>query len=571
MSSKNQLIRYKQIRTITEIFVYKDSYIDSIYANELIELLIASDEIIRLINQNTEIEEQQIHKILFSLFEDKKQLLKSYNLNYKEISLDYLSENGFQLEEEEIEVLTENDNSKLLEILSDSNRLFFKKYIQDEESLNEIFNSLNRYNTQLINQQLDRIRTAFPKGIRLEFNFLSLEKYTKKHIILIARYVYTGILKSFPPLFFNTDAEMKIKYIIDDFRETIFKLDLKQFFEQKIELLINAKLNGIARYCNYSWNRLVQIVYPSEVRPWQLGKVEQGYWENVENRKIAIKWLVEEYYNIKPEHIYVLVKQKILSRESFGETGLSYLYNTFYNSMLKAIQETYPNLEVWKIGIYNKGYWKSEYAMTESVKAFLWMLEQENISIDNLLSSLHGKQINRNLFSKYNLLTMFDYCYKKNIGQLIENAFPNKFKAWEIGNIPFEYWEDREHRKDAIKYFLKEKQLDENQIDTLLEKETFPVKLFKESKLSNFFKKFFNYNPSKIFFDLLKSKRMHKIENERILQKLKRVRSNYRDFTLIEKILYGFNLPLVREFERRKKERNDRLFKKRKRIFLEEK
>ena len=573
MSSKNQLIRYKQIRAVTESFVYKDSDIDSVYANELIELLIASDEVITLINQKAALDEVRLKKILILLFEDKKQLLRSYNLNYKEISLDYLTDNGFQLKESnnEEEEVARQGNKKLIEDLNSENAIYFKEHIEDEESLNDLFISLNRYDTSTINERLNRIRLAFPNGIDLEFNIINNSGLNKKNILLIARYVYAGIIKSFPPLFFHQEAEKKIKYIIEEFRIKIFKLDLNSFFNQKIELLIQANLNGIARYCNYSWNRLIQIVYPKHVKPWQLGKVEQGYWDNLENRKNAVNWLIEDYYNIKPENIYVLIKQKILSRDNFGETGLSYLYNTYYNSMLKAISEGYPHLEIWKIGIYQKGYWKSEQAMELSVKAFLWLLEQEEISEEKLIEAVHQKRLNREVFSKYNLLTMFDYCYKKNLGQLIESTFPNRYESWELGNIPSEYWSDKENREKAINYFIKEKKLDKKQIDTLLKEKNFPVKLFKESKLSHFFKKFFNYNPSKIFFDLLKGNRMQKVENERILQKLKREQNLYREFTLIEKILYGFNLPLVREFERRKKERTDRLLKKRKRIFYEEK
>ncbi len=69
-----------------------------------------------------------------------------------------------------------------------------------------------------------------------------------------------------------------------------------------------------------------------------------------------------------------------ISKTDFSKYGLSYLFNTFYNSVSKALQETYPWIMPWQTGNIPPNYWSDE----NSTMAIKWLVAKLGWQINDL-------------------------------------------------------------------------------------------------------------------------------------------------------------------------------------------
>ncbi|MCB0279540.1 MAG: hypothetical protein KDD94_08570 [Calditrichaeota bacterium] len=577
MKNRHILNNYNQIKSFIENRVNQYSQSSDFFQAELIETVMSHPQIVKLIQKENILLEKKELEVLNAINESKN-WLKSLNHNFKELSLDSLNESyGYELAESpEVETETIEAEISLNDLtdfsLSSANKAYLETLTHhlSENQRETILLELKSSGTK-IDQRVDFIRSIFPKPPDSVPDCEANQEFSDSEIIDIYKHILIGSISKFPPLFLQDKAEHKIAVLLRYLRDSILKIDTDEFYRNfGIDELYTYKLANCARHMNYSWNRLIQILEPERYLPWQMGKVSEGYWELEENRVQAIHWLIEDFFNVKPGQIWQLIRNKTLTRDSFGKLGLSYLYNTYYNSLLKCIGEAYPELNYWEIGIYPNGFWDSDDAKQRGSAAFLWMLGQEGISQDQLIRAIELKWINRQLFSKYNLSTMFDYCFNKNLFDLVDFAFPRQFKPWEIGNVKQSYWENDENHMKAIHYFMNEIQQSEFDIERMLKYNTFKKSQFKQSKLANFFKNYYNNNPDKIFFRLLKPLRLVREGNQRIYNKLKRINRPRTESRLFKFLKHGFNLHLVESFERDKQKRIARKLRSRKYILEKE-
>ena len=576
MKNRQILHNYNQIKLFVSSRVTNNDSISEFYQNELIETIMSHPLVIKLIKNDKADAEKHELKILTAISESQN-WLKSLNYNFKELSLDSFQENyGYELAEPEVIEAEEQIEITLSDLssfkLTEHNKNYLEQLCHElnPTQRNYILTNLGRNNEE-INQRIELIKKLFPTVPKTIPDFADSLELNDDSIIELYKHILIGSINKFPPLFLQSKAEHKIALLLSYLREQVLEIDSNHFFSNySIDDLYSYKLANCARYVNYSWNRIIQIVEPEKYLPWQIGKVSEGYWESFDNRTLAIKWLIEEYFNIKPKQIWQIVANKTLSRESFGKLGLSYLYNTYYNSLLKCIKEAYPDLEYWEIGIYPNGYWDDENAKSNGSRAFLWLLNQERIQDQNIVKAIELKWINRKLFSKYNLSTMFDYCFNKNLFELVDFTFPKQFKPWEIGNVKQSFWANSENHTQAVMYFLREIQQTEIDIERLLKEKSFKKSNFKKSKLANFFKNYYNNNPDKIFFRILKPLRIVREGNYRIYNKLKRLNKTNKEGRFFRFLKHGFNLHLVETFEKNKQKRIARKLRSRKYILEKE-
>ena len=149
-----------------------------------------------------------------------------------------------------------------------------------------------------------------------------------------------------------------------------------------------------------------------------------------------------------------------LKRKDFSANGLSYLFNTYYNSASKAIAETYPHLRPWQIGKIPADVWTDETA----AEAIRWMLQEKSWQEDDIPQHIQCGNLNRKTFSKFGLATLFEKRFGKNLFRAIDAAWPGRFEIWEIGNVPRSYWEDQTNVYRASSWIAGREGFDDREI-----------------------------------------------------------------------------------------------------------
>lgn len=63
---------------------------------------------------------------------------------------------------------------------------------------------------------------------------------------------------------------------------------------------------------------------------------------------------------------------------------------------------------------------------------------------------------NRALVQKYQLLGLF-MCGHQSVHAVVDNAYPGKFKPWQMGVVPIGYWKKKTHRTAAVRWMIHER------------------------------------------------------------------------------------------------------------------
>jgi hypothetical protein len=550
MKNNALLIRYRELQDYLHKLCQRQFSVSPNFAAEMIEHALSSEQLMQLLSNNQALEDQE--ESLKQALSEAKQWLSSLNFNFNTISLDEINESyGFEISDDD---QLEETNEDLEDQSAEGD--YVAKLIQEQKA-----------NDPEVQERLKLVDRLFPNGVEQLPDGKAVSELSDTEIVLFFKHHYLNLITDYPVYFFKNNTEHKIQLIVSYFQSQILQLPLAEFAKNfTIQKLVEHRMVSIARAVNYSWNNVLQIAFPNQFLPWLHGKVDQGYWENEEHRNTAIRWLIEDYFNIKPQHIWQLYTAKKYNRKLFGNLGLSYLYNQYFNSLLKPLEQAYPKLDYWHFGIYPDGYWEQPNAKENAVEAFRWMLTEEQISKKTLLTAIENKQLTRELFKKYNLSTMFDYIFNKNLYDLVNATFPNQFKPWEIGNVKHSFWQSEANKTEAVNWFIKESDSTKSHIIEEIESGKFQKKRFVSSKLANFFRHIFKNDPLKLFQFLTRQRAQINYENVRIVYLLKRRSKVANKKSLLSFILHGFNYPIYSYYEGEMKKRMERKLVRRKRI-----
>ncbi|MBE6068053.1 MAG: hypothetical protein E7211_10240 [Clostridium lundense] len=228
--------------------------------------------------------------------------------------------------------------------------------------------------------------------------------------------------------------EEKLKWSDDDIKE---RLTERTFFKYGLGGMIDTIYNG-------STFKTLDSAYPNKFKPWELKQVPNFYW-TLENGIEATKWLIEEKLKWSDDDI-----KKRLSVRLFSKHRLSGMINLLYNnSAFEAINSAYPNrFKPWELNSAPKGYW----SLQTGKEATKWLVEVKlNGLTDNVANTLTSQTFKRNGLGGI-LTTLFnDSPY-----EALNSAYPNKFKPWQLNNIPKHYW-TLEKGIQATKWLIEEK------------------------------------------------------------------------------------------------------------------
>lgn len=541
------------------------------FRDEIVAHCISDPTAIEWLKSDLPIEE--IDSVLPDLLHESRQWLYSLNTNFNELSLDQLTDSfGVEIEADpEIEETADpvNDISSIqFDGIEDVHRDFLNSLLTSTSADIAWIRRLQDVSGGDVNHRIDQLKRILPPDCDVR----ALPESTDP--IDCFRAVFLDLRRDFPPFFFTENPEKTVRPIIQYLQKIVLELNPADFHKTgSIQMLYQYRLQGIARRFNYSWSRLIQFVYPDEFLPWQLGKVNDGYWEDPVHRIDAIRWIIESYFNVRPSEIWQLYRSKQYTRKLFGKLGLSYLYNSYYNGILKPLEEAYPEHPYWHFGIYPDNYWEQPCKSGDkslTIKAFKWMLNQAGIPENRIPEAIRTKRLSRQLFQRYNLTTMFEYCYQKSLHDIVNTAFPNRFKPWEIGNVKTAYWESEDHRLDALNWFLKEQNLERRDVIRDVRRDQFAKRRFVNSRLASFFRKIFKNDPAVAFSSMISDYERLQTQNERITTKLQKKLKQRSEWSMLRFILYGFNTGLQRQFEKDINDRIERKLKRRKRILRKE-
>ncbi len=378
-----------------------------------------------------------------------------------------------------------------LSVLLNSQGASDREFIWNEKIFSMIDQSL-----EYLEAKIDQMRKLYPDGKPvIQDQIFVRQALTKEEIIGCYKNVYLGISQRFPVNFLNHDSLFRCavltQYAVENFLQ---KDPLNVLRENTCRDLSEIGLTGLVRYFNYSLNRLIRNAYPNLLMPWEHTHVENGFWSDALNRKIAIQWLIEEKLKIPKPEISQALREDKITKQTFAQNGLSYLFVQHYKSVSRCVGFAYPELAPWELGSVPNSFWQGEEGQRNIVRAVHWMIRRMNIPVTSIPEKIEDKTIARETFSRYGLSTVFERIYKKNMFQLFDAVFPGLFEMWEIGKVPSDYWENLLNAYRAALWVAQKAAVDEKDIGRALQNKIVTKETFAKHGLAGMLKKCFDNN-----------------------------------------------------------------------------
>ena len=261
--------------------------------------------------------------------------------------------------------------------------------------------------------------------------------------------------------------EEKLKWNDDDIKE---KLSANTF--------IKNSLTSIISLFNGSPYLAIENAYPGKFKPWELPSVPKKNW-NVKTAREATIWLIEEKLKWSDEDV-----RRNLSKNTFKENSLRGMLDVLFNgSPYFAIENAYPGkFKAWEFAKVPKNFWNLKTAS----EATIWLIEEKLRWSDEDVR----RNLSQNTFKENSLRGMLDVLFNGSPYLAIDNAYPGKFKPWELPSVPKKFW-NLETAKEATIWLIEEK-LKWSDEDV---KEKLTLNTFKENSLKSMLNYLFNIDP----------------------------------------------------------------------------
>ncbi|MEW6708576.1 MAG: ATPase, T2SS/T4P/T4SS family [Candidatus Riflebacteria bacterium] len=219
-------------------------------------------------------------------------------------------------------------------------------------------------------------------------------------------------------------ATISIKLLIDKIKPRLQKPEeLPEIFTEK--LLIDAGLEQIWLWVGQKRFRLIEMVMPGEYRPWQFGEIEPWLEGNDKNfcAREALEWLMTEKLGCSRGDLPAM-----MNRHIFKDNGLGKLLELFDDSCYKLVNTVFPNVfKQWQFIEEEPLIWFQEDRFDTAQKATRWLIEERlGIPVEDIPKRISIREFHMNGLSK--LLDLFN----QNLYQVVENAYPQKFKPWQF-------------------------------------------------------------------------------------------------------------------------------------------
>lgn len=405
---------------------------------------------------------------------------------------------------------------------------------------------------QEIETRLRLLRRFYPDGnIQFTARLNGLDTLDDLTVTNAYLNVYIGLERSFPANFLQREGEKRAALLVRFLIEQILNARPEEILEQKDEtFFIRHKLQNVYRFFNYSANRALGNAYPDFIHPWQQSRSASQYWEKPAHRVKAIRWLVEQRLGIDPAELY----KHSISKDDFIRHGLSYMFNSYYNSVSKALAEAYPQLQPWELGKVPFEFWNEE----TTARAIRWVVAKKGWAVEELPAKVRSREFNRKVFSEFGLATVFEKKLSRNIYRAVSTAWPGRFAPWELGKVPSEYWQSRENVYSASKWIAAREGIKETEIVQAIRGKRLSLGVFKKYSIGAALARLCKGRLEAIFAPLFWKEQRHFLQEHKLLRKVKALKNSQRKSSLLDFFLYGLfwqevqknSLETMRRYER---------------------
>ena len=223
--------------------------------------------------------------------------------------------------------------------------------------------------------------------------------------------------------------------------------ELEHWYNIKADIIIDNDGNGILQIYNNSPIQFVKAMFPEyEWLEWKFGMVSNGFWQNVDNRKLYTDWLGKELGYTEPEHWYCITKQII--ENNYGSGGFIQYYNGSPIQFVKAMFPDYEWLE-WKFGVVTTGFWQN----TNNRKLFTDWLGKEL----GYTEPEHWYCITQQIVNNNDGCGLISHYYNGSPIQFVKAMFPDyEWLEWKFGFVSNGYWQDTNNHKLYADWLSKE-------------------------------------------------------------------------------------------------------------------
>lgn len=149
--------------------------------------------------------------------------------------------------------------------------------------------------------------------------------------------------------------------------------------------------------------------------------------------------------------------------------------------------EIYKHVLSGSLSRFPKGFWEGEEGFQNAKYVTIWLIEEHLKLTDEQLK----KQCNKKMFIDNKLRGMIYMVFANSTFKAIENAYPKKYKPWEIA-VPQSYW-NLETAAEATRWLIEVKlKMTEEQL-----KKHLSASMFFDNQLGGMLHNLFNNSPSK--------------------------------------------------------------------------
>ena len=326
------------------------------------------------------------------------------------------------------------------------------------------------HSVEYLEQKIDHLQKLYPDGVVLQEDPVdATAEMTDDQITDCYKNLLLGITRRLPMHFLSHHAPRRTALLTRFAIEQVLEIDaLTALRELNPVDFAGIGLRGVVRYYNYSLNRMIRNAYPDLLMPWESGHVESGFWDEADNRKMAIRWLIEEKLGIPRDQLAQSLRSKRISKSTFVDHGLSYMFVTHFKSVSRCVGFAYPELMPWELGSVPNSFWQNGEGRQNIIRAVRWMIGKLGIPVEEIPERVRDKTISRETFARFGLATVFERVFKKNMYHIISTAYPGRFEVWEIGRVPSGYWDNLMNGYRAAKWVARQHKIDDANIDEAL-------------------------------------------------------------------------------------------------------
>ena len=239
----------------------------------------------------------------------------------------------------------------------------------------------------------------------------------------------------------------------------------------------------------YSYDILLNM-HPVEVYKLRLSgaidKFPTGFFRedvfiNYEACALITRYFIEEV--LKYDDKEICRKISFLTFRKYGLGGM--ISKIFNGSVYAVIENAYPGrFKPWEFKYTPTNFWDEKTAR----EAIIWLFE-EKLKVDE---EDIPKRFSEKLLEKNGLSGMLTRVFNDKVYDALNNAYPGRYKPWEMQCVPKNYWNFETGKEATIWLIEKKLKWSDEEI-----RENLQVKTFKENGLGNMLISVFNVSPYK--------------------------------------------------------------------------